>query len=151
MNIKRMVCTALAAVFLSAAANAHITLTITQTGAAASGTATLGATFNNDECDFAGQLVLCAASLTPLPPPGIPLPGGGSLVILPDVTFNTTLALWGTQVVLPNGTGGCSGVFPPFALPPAADGLPLFCQAVALDLGPPLVATGTGGVSHFVF
>ncbi len=131
MKLRTLLRTAVAAVLLSATAHAHITVIPTQTGTAASGTATLGATFFDHDCLHVGWLSITAASLSQLPPPGIPLPTGGLLLIAPDPVFNITLSAWGTQVVSP----ACLGIHPEVPIPASAAGLPLHFQSVTLEPG----------------
>ena len=86
-------------------------------------------------------------SLTKLAPPGIPLPGGANLLILPDAVMTYTQNFWGTVPITTNSTGAGSGSpciaqFAPMPLPPSAAGLIIHVQSVGL-FGVPLQAVST--------
>ncbi len=130
MNFRLLVRAALASAVLSTASFAHITILPLQSGTAASGTATLEAVLDDThECAHIGHLAFAAASLSLLPPPGIPLPGGAALLIPPDPAFNITSAAWGVSTVEPF----CSALFPAIPLPASAAGLQLFLQGITLN------------------
>ena len=148
MTLRRILRTAIAAVLLSAAAHAHVGVTVTQLGGAASGTATLTAKFQDFDCAWVGSPAFAAASLTKLPPPGIGLPGGALLLILPDPLFDYTFAFWGTQTI---GGFPCEANFPFMPIPPSAAGLTIHVQSAALFVGPPLFAGTTPVATHVIF
>ena len=73
---------------------------------------------------FAGQAVQAAASLSPIPRPGI-FVGGGFLLISPDAVFNQTSPIWVGSVPF-------SSVQLP--VPTSAVGLDLFLEGAAIDI-----------------
>ena len=145
MNVTTIVRRALAAaaltVGLSTASEAQQLQVLTQqVGGASSGQATLQTLLQNPACSLAGSVGVTAGSLTLLPPPGAPIPTGGTLLILPDATFAQTLPGFGVKPLVPGGSN-CQALFNKIPIPVQAAGLTLHVQGIVVNPLTSLTAT----------